>query len=33
MSLRKHLGEEILDRRKVLMSITEIVYAIHVGVS
>jgi hypothetical protein len=33
MSLREHLGEEDLDRRKMLMRITEIVFQTHAGVN
>ena len=33
MRLREHLVDEVLDGRKVLLSITEIVFEIHAGVS
>jgi hypothetical protein len=33
MRLREHLGDEELERRKVLISVTEIVFEIHAGVN
>ena len=33
MCLREYLGEEHLDRGKVLMSIAEIVFQTHAGVN